>query len=99
MPGCSVNGVVELKFCRDSKRGSCYPWFRLRYLDKDESVRAYYELKEDNSKVIALTISTRLEKIGFGIFLLDTRKKNTKAMCNMIKFMCDEAGGGGVGIA
>jgi len=94
MPGCSVNRVVELKFCRDSKRGSSYPWFRLRYLDMYEMVRAYYELKEENSEVIAVTISIRLEKNSFGIFLLDTHKKNTEAIRNMVKSMYDEAQGG-----
>jgi len=62
-----VNGVVELKFRRDSKSGSCYPWFRLRHLDKGEMARANYELKEENSKVIAVTI--KLEKNWFWNFL------------------------------
>ena len=32
-------------------------------------VRAYYELEEENSKVIAVTISRRLEKNWFWNFL------------------------------
>jgi hypothetical protein len=95
MPGCSVNGVAELKLGRDSRRGSCYPWLRLRHLDKNEMVRAYYELQEKNSKVTAVTISLKTGKNLFGIYLLDTHKKNIRAMSNMVKFVCDKAHGGG----
>jgi hypothetical protein len=81
MPECSVNGVAELKLDRGSRKGSCYPWFRLRHLDKDEMVRAYYELQEKNSKVITVTISLKTgKKNWFGIYLLDTHKR-TQRQC------------------
>ena len=48
-------------------------------------VRANYELKEENSNVIAVTI--KQEKIGFGIFLLDTHKK-IQRKCATLLTLC-----------
>jgi hypothetical protein len=43
-------------------------------------------------KLIVLTIGLKaFWKNWFGIYLLDTHKTNTKAICNMLKFRCDNA--------